>query len=67
LPFIQIDAGIITKEKKAELIKRLTQAASSVLDIPASAFSVIIRENNPDNIGTGGEQLSEVLKKRKKG
>jgi 4-oxalocrotonate tautomerase len=63
VPFIQVDAGPITKEKKTELIKALTDAASSILDIPTEAFSVIIRENNPDNIGVGGIPLAEKLKK----
>jgi 4-oxalocrotonate tautomerase len=63
VPFIQVDAGPISKEKKTELIKALTNAASSILDIPVEAFSVIIKENNPDNIGVGEIPLTEKLKK----
>lgn len=62
MPVIQIDAGSMSKEKKADLIKALTDTASSILGIPTQAFVVIIRENPPDNIGTGGKQLSELLK-----
>ncbi|MEW8958580.1 MAG: 4-oxalocrotonate tautomerase DmpI [Moorella sp. (in: firmicutes)] len=62
MPVIQIDAGSMSKEKKAELIKALTDAASSILNIPTQAFVVLIRENSPDNIGTGGKQLSELHK-----
>ncbi|MGB9860071.1 MAG: 4-oxalocrotonate tautomerase DmpI [Moorellaceae bacterium] len=61
MPVIQLDAGPMSKEKKAELIKAFTEAASSILGIPSQAFVVIIRENPPDNVGTGGRQLSEVL------
>ncbi|MGI9862910.1 4-oxalocrotonate tautomerase DmpI [Moorella naiadis] len=62
MPIIQIDAGAMSKEKNAELIKAMTNAASSILNIPAQAFVVLIRENSPDNIGTGGKQLSEIHK-----
>ncbi|MGI9862780.1 4-oxalocrotonate tautomerase DmpI [Moorella naiadis] len=60
MPVIQIDAGAMSKEKKAELIKAMTDAASSILNMPAQAFVILIRENSPDNIGTGGKQLSEL-------
>ncbi|GAV21500.1 4-oxalocrotonate tautomerase [Carboxydothermus pertinax] len=63
MPVIQIDAGPMSKEKKAELIKNLTDAASSTLNIPAQAFIVIIRENSLDNVGSGGKPLSETINK----
>ena len=62
MPVIQIDTGILTREKKAELIKKLTEAASSTLNIPPQAFTVIIRENSLDNVGNGGKPLSEIIK-----
>jgi 4-oxalocrotonate tautomerase len=52
----------MTKEKKAELVARLTETAQEVLGIPPQAFSVIIRENSMDNIGQGGKLLSETHK-----
>ncbi|HHV58368.1 MAG TPA: 4-oxalocrotonate tautomerase family protein [Firmicutes bacterium] len=62
MPFIQIDGPVLTKEKKAQLIKALTEAASTTLGIPSQAFSVLIRETPPDNVGVGGTQLSELRK-----
>lgn len=59
MPFIQFDGPELSKEKKAELVKKLTQASKEVLDIPEQAFLVLIRENSMDNIGTGGRLLSE--------
>ncbi|SDC50533.1 4-oxalocrotonate tautomerase family enzyme [Geotoga petraea] len=59
MPFIQFDGGKMTKEKKAELVAKLTETAQEVLGIPTQAFSVIIRENDMDNIGQGGKLLSE--------
>lgn len=59
MPFIQFDGPQMDKERKAELVSKLTQAAHEVLGIPEQAFSVIIRENSMDNIGVGGKLLSE--------
>ncbi|AEM77630.1 4-oxalocrotonate tautomerase [Thermoanaerobacter thermohydrosulfuricus] len=64
MPFITIEGpDNLSKETKAKLISELTKAASQVLNIPINAFSVIIKENNPDNIGVGGTPLSELHKK----
>ena len=59
MPFIQIDGPKLTKEKKKELVEKFTQTASETLNIPKQAFSIIIRENDGDNIGVGGELLSD--------
>lgn len=62
MPYIQIDLSKITPEKKGVLIEKLSKTAAEVLEIPIQAFTVIIRENNPDNIGSGGLQLSQMHK-----
>lgn len=63
MPVITIDGPAnLSKETKAKLIVNLTNTASEVLNIPKQAFTIIIRENNADNIGTGGVQLSELHK-----
>lgn len=63
MPVITVDLGIIdSKEKKAELVQALTEAASSVTKIPAEKFIVFIKELERDNIGIGGQLLSDILK-----
>lgn len=62
MPFIQFDGPELSKEKKAELVEKLTQASKEVLGIPEQAFQVLIRENSMDNIGAGGKLLSERYK-----
>ena len=59
MPFIQFDGPELSREKKAELVEKLTQASKEVLGIPEQAFQVIIRENSMDNIGSAGKLLSE--------
>lgn len=65
MPFISIEAGKMTKEQKKELIEKFTKTASEVLNISESAFMVMIKENDFDNIGTGGKVLSDLMKDRK--
>jgi len=63
MPVITVDMGIMeSKEKKGELVKALTEAASSVTQIPADKFIVLINELERDNIGVGGRLLSDLLK-----
>lgn len=63
MPVITIDLGTIdNKEKKAQLVQALTEAASSVTQIPADKFIVFIKEMERENIGVGGKLLSDLLK-----
>jgi 4-oxalocrotonate tautomerase len=63
MPVITIDLGIMeSREKKAELIKALTEAASTTTKIPAEKFIVFVNEFDRDNIGVGGRPLSDIMK-----
>jgi 4-oxalocrotonate tautomerase len=59
MPVITIDIAAIPKEKKAQLVKNLTRDASEITGIPADKFVVLINELDRDNIGVGGELLSD--------
>ena len=48
--------------KKRELIKSVTDAASKAYGLPKQAMIVVIKENNPENVGIGGELLSDRQK-----
>jgi len=49
-------------EKKRELIKEFTEAASKATGIDQSAFVVYLRNSKPDEVGVGGKLLSERMK-----
>jgi 4-oxalocrotonate tautomerase len=49
-------------EKKRELIKDFTEAASKATGIDQSAFVVYLRNSKPDEVGVGGKLLSERMK-----
>jgi len=56
--------GKMDKDKKGELIRELTDAAVRVTGIGAPAFTIYIHENEHDNIGVGGELLTDILKRQ---
>lgn len=63
MPFLSFDGpNNLSKETKKRLIKELTITASQILNIPPQSFMVVLKENNPDNIGVGGVPLSEKIK-----
>lgn len=64
MPVITVEGSKMSKEKKAELVKQLVKAASSVMEIPEEAFVTLIRENDFDNIGNGMMLLSEKRRKQ---
>ncbi len=62
MPYITLDGPKMTKEQKAQLVKEFTESAVKILKLPQQAFTVIIRETDPDNVGVGGKLLSEIRK-----
>ena len=63
MPVIIFEGGTMDQGKKKELICELTDAAVKVTGIRPQAFIICIHENPTDNIGVGGECLTEVLAK----
>ncbi len=59
MPVIYIDGPKLSKEQKTELVKGFTRVASDVIKLPESAFIVLINERDRDNVGVGGELLSD--------
>ena len=59
MPIITIEGGKLEPDTKRKLVAELTEVASRNMGIPAPAFVVIMHENPPDNVGVGGELLSD--------
>jgi len=59
MPVITLEAGKLNKEQKSQLVKEFTETASKVMNVPEQAFIVLVKENEIDNIGVGGQLLSE--------
>lgn len=63
MPVINIECGKITKVQKSQLVEALVSKSSEILNLPKEAFVTIIKENDPDNIGSGTQLLSKKLNK----
>ena len=57
MPMIVFDGPRLSKEQKAEIARDFTETGARVTGIRKEAFVVIIKENDPENIGVGGELL----------
>ena len=65
MPVIIFEGGKMDLDKKREIIRELTDTAVKVTGIDPSAFIVYVHENENDNIGVGGELLTEILGRKK--
>lgn len=59
MPVITLEAGKLNKQQKSQLVKEFTNTASKVMNVPEQAFIVLLKENETDNVGFGGQLLSE--------
>ena len=60
MPVITMESAKLSKEQKQTLVKEFTETAARVTGIEEEAFYVFIRENDPDNVGIGGQLLSKM-------
>jgi 4-oxalocrotonate tautomerase len=67
MPIISWEGGKLTKEQKQELIQRLTEVAVEVTKVPVKFYSVVIREQQDENLGFAGESVEEIKVKMAKG
>ncbi len=60
MPFIVIDGPVMkSTEQKRQMVERLTDAAAEVYGYDRRIIHVIIRENPPENVGSGGELIAD--------
>lgn len=60
MPIVKVEAGKLNREQKKQLVDELTGSVSRILKIPEASVNVVLKENDPDNIGVGGKLLSEL-------
>ena len=63
MPFITIE-GLPIKDIniKRRFVKALTEIAAQTYHLPEQAIHVLIKENLPENVGTGGELIVDKIK-----
>lgn len=60
MPFIRVDiASKLSKEQKALLAEKITEAVGSVTQAPSQVTYVIINELDHENIAVGGTLLAD--------
>ena len=65
MPIVTIKTQPIPRERKPELIKKITKVFTE-WGIPAQAVTILIHETQMDNWGTAGEQHSLTYKEMKR-
>lgn len=60
MPYIKIESGKLTDEQKTTLIRKLTETAAEVMQIPQEFFTVTITELPDKNFGIGGKTIDVV-------
>ena len=58
-------AGKATTQNMEIVLEGFTRVASETLGMPASAFYVLIEENEPENWGVGGKLLPKFMAEKK--
>lgn len=60
MPLITVESGSLTEMQKEELIARLTDISSQIMNIPKDFFMVTIKELPNKNIGIGGRSIEKI-------
>ena len=45
MPYITIESGVLTDAQKEQLIKRLTEVSSEIMNVPQEFFATTIKES----------------------
>lgn len=59
MPVITLETVSLNTEQKKMLVSEFTESAARITGIPKDFFYVFLKENNADDVGVGGELLSE--------
>ena len=61
MPVIKIDCWPLDKEKKPEVIEKITKVFTDI-GVPADAVTIIIQEHDKEDWGKAGKQASTMSK-----
>ena len=57
MPTITVEGPTLSIESKRALVRRLTETAAEIYQI--EHITVLIKENPPENVGVGGQLLTD--------
>lgn len=62
MPSITMELVKMSREKKAQLVKEVTEATARATGLAPQSILIFIKENEPENVGVGGVLLSDLKK-----
>jgi 4-oxalocrotonate tautomerase len=63
MPIIRVDGPKVTDiDKKRQFVKEVTTAASTLYGLPEHIIVVLLQENSPDNVASGGKLICDLHK-----
>lgn len=62
MPVISMTMGPTPTDQKTQLVEKLTETAVEITGIPAQFFTITINELSFDNLGVGGQTVTELHK-----
>lgn len=60
MPVVIIESNEIALDKKRKLVEDITKITAEAYDLPKSSVTVLIKEIKGENVGVGGNLLSEL-------
>lgn len=60
MPYISVEGGFLSDEQKEQLINRLTEVSSEIMNVPREFFTVTLKELSDKNIGIGGRTIDII-------
>ena len=60
MPYITVESGTLSDKQKEELIKRLTEVSSEIMEVPQEFFVTTIKEVPDINFGIGGKTIDKL-------
>jgi len=60
MPVIIVESNPISIEKKRKLVKKITKTVSETYELPESTVTILIKELEREDIGTGGKLLADL-------
>ena len=60
MPYITVESGVLSDEQKELLIKRLTETASEIMQVPQEFFVTTIKEVSDKNFGIFGKTIDKI-------
>lgn len=59
MPVITLEASKMSREQKVKLVQEFTESTLNILNVPKQSITVLLKENENDNIGVAGQLLSD--------